>query len=164
MLTYVPFKIMNNITKYATRVFTLISYFFILIVGFDLTVPSLIINLLINITLLITMNTIILFMPKRNKAGHQLLGQIKRFKSSIKKLDENKLKELLKENKNYVFDIFPYAYTLGITRNLINVYSKVSDESPKYVKMLKETDVRTTFKFIKNVTNNIDRRYGEDRY
>ena len=110
------------------------------------------------------MNTIILFMPKRNKAGHQLLGQIKRFKSTIKKLDEEKLKDLLKENKDYVFDIFPYAYTLGITRNLINVYSKVSNELPDYVKMQKETDVRKTFKFIKNVTKNVSRRYGEDRY
>jgi len=164
LLTYVPFKMMNNITKYATRIFTLVCYFFILIVGFDLANPSLIINLLINITLLIAMNTVILFMPKRNKAGHQLLGQIKRFRNTIKKLDENKLKELLKENKNYVFEIFPYVYALGLTRNLINVYSKVSDKLPDYVKMLKEEDVRKTFRFIKNVTNNIDRRYGEDRY
>ena len=164
LLTYFPFKSMNAITKYTTRVFALIAYFFILIVGFDLTSELLIINLLIYITLIITMNTIILFMPKRNKAGHQLYGQIKRFKNSIKKLDEDKLKELLEENKNYVADVFPYAYTLGLTRNLINLYSKVDNNLPKYVKMLEEKDVRKNYNFLKRVTNNIDRRYGEDRY
>ncbi len=163
--SYLPLKAMkSNITKYIYRLLTLFCLFFILIVGFNLTNNAYTINLLINIIMLMFMNTLILIMPKRNKEGHKYFGQIKRFKNTINDLNESKLKELLKEDKNYVFDIFPYAYTLGVANRLLDVYTAVDKRGPKYVKMLNDRDARKNFNFLRKVTNNLDRRKGDEYY
>lgn len=164
LITYLPIRGMNSLTKFISRMIMLLCLFFVLVVGFGLTKNILILNLLINIIIVMLMNLVILIMPKRNIIGRKYFEQIKRFKNSINDLDEKKLKELLKENKNYVFDIFPYVYTLGITKNLIDIYTKVDDKLPKYVKMKDEKDVRKNFRFLKQVAGNLARRPGDEHY
>ena len=97
--------------------------------------------------------------------GNKILGQIKRFRNSIKYIDESKLKDLIKEDKDYVADIFPYAYTLGVTRNLIKVAEDIEASKPKYLEQInKDVNLRDNYKFLKKVTGNLDRRYGDDYY
>ncbi len=165
IITYMPIKSMNNITKYINRIFILVSFFFILVVGFDITKASFLLNNFLYLLLIAIINTVTLFMPKRNDEGIVILGQIKRFRNSIKYIENDKLKELIKEDKNYVENIFPYAYVLGCTRSLIKAAEEVDANKPKYVKLLdKEATLRDEYKFLKKVTGNLDRRYGDDYY
>lgn len=165
ILTCMPFKTMNSITKFINRIFILVSFFFILVVGFDITKPAYLLNNFLYLLLIAVCNTFVLFMPKRNIVGNKILGQIKRFRNSIKYIDENKLKDLLKEDKDYVANIFPYAYTLGVTRNLIKTAEDINVKKPKYLDQLDENaTIRDNYKFLKKVTGNLDRRYGDDYY
>ena len=165
ILTCMPFKTMNSITKFVNRIFILVSFFFILVVGFDITKPAFLLNNFLYLLLIAVCNTVVLFMPKRNLEGNKILGQIKRFRNSIKYIDESKLKDLIKEDKDYVADIFPYAYTLGVTRNLIKVAEDIEASKPKYLEQInKDVTLRDNYKFLKKVTGNLDRRYGDDYY
>ena len=165
ILTCMPFKTMNSITKFVNRIFILVSFFFILVVGFDITKPEFLLNNFLYLLLIAVCNTVVLFMPKRNMEGNKILGQIKRFRNSIKYIDESKLKDLIKEDKDYVANIFPYAYTLGVTRNLIKVAEDIEANKPKYLEQIdKEVTLRDSYKFLKKVTGNLDRRYGDDYY
>ena len=165
ILTYMPFNTMNSITKFMSRLFILVSYFFILVVGFDITSPSFLLNNFLYLLLIVIIDIVVLFMPKRNENGSMLLGQIKRFRNSIRYLDASKLKELIKKDKNYVEEIFPYAYTLGVTRNLIKASEELNIKNPKYLELLdKDKTIRDNYRFLKKVTANLDRRYGDDYY
>ena len=164
ILTYMPFKSMNNITKFMSRLFIIISFFFILVVGFDITKPSILVNNFLYLLLITIIDIVVLFMPKRNEEGTVILGQIKRFRNSIKYIDNEKLKELVKKEKDYVANIFPYAYVLGATRNLIKASEELNISKPKYIELLDNKSIRDNYRFIKKVTGNLDRRYGDDYY
>ena len=165
ILTYMPLKSMNNITKFMSRLFILVSFFFILVVGFDITKPAFLLNNFLYLLLIAIIDVIVLFMPKRNENGKLLLGQIHRFRNSIKYIDNVKLKALIKKEKNYVSDIFPYAYTLGVTKNLIKAAEELVEGKPKYLERIdKETSIREDYRYLKKVTGNLDRRYGDDYY
>ena len=165
ILTYMPFKSMNNITKFVNRIFILVSFFFILVVGFDIVMPAFLLNNFLYLLLIALINIVVLFMPKRNENGTKILGQIKRFRNSIKYIEKDKLRELIKEDKDYVANIFPYAYTLGVTRSLIKASEELETGKPKYLELLdKETSIRDSYKYLKKVTGNLDRRYGDDYY
>ena len=164
-ITYLPIKEMNNITKFMSRLFILVSFFFILVVGFDITTPAFLLNNFLYLLLIVIIDFIVLFMPKRNENGNMILGQIKRFRNSIRYLDTKKLKELLKSDKNYVENIFPYAYTLGVTRNLIKASEELNISKPKYIELLDNNkSLRDNYRFLKKVTANLDRRYGDDYF
>ena len=165
IFTYMPFKSMNNLTKYMTRIFILVSFFFILVVGFDITKPAFLLNNFLYLLLIAIINTIALFMPKRSDEGAILLGQIKRFRNSIKYIDKDKLKELVKKDHKYVENVFPYAYVLGATRNLIKAAEEINVSKPKYSILLDDdVTLRDHYKFLKKTTGNLDRRYGDDYY
>ena len=164
ILTYMPFKSMNNITKFMSRLFILVCFFFILALGFDISKTSFLLNNFLYLLLIAIINTITLFMPKRNDEGALLFGQIKRFRNTIKYIESDKLKELVKSNKNYIEEVFPYAYVLGCTRNLIKAAEEIEAKPPKYIKLLEDKPLRDQYKFLKQVTGNLDRRYGDDYY
>jgi Sec-independent protein translocase protein TatA len=126
--------------------------------------PAFLLNNFLYLLLIALINIVVLFMPKRNENGTKILGQIKRFRNSIKYIEKDKLRELIKEDKDYIANIFPYAYTLGVANRLLDVYTAVDKRGPKYVKMLNDRDARKNFNFLRKVTNNLDRRKGDEYY
>lgn len=53
-------------------------------------------------------------MPRKNKAGRKILGEILGFKKFIETVEKHKLEILSKGNPNYIHEIIPYAYALNI--------------------------------------------------
>lgn len=68
----------------------------------------------------------LLNMPKRNKKGRLLLGQIEGFKKFLEVAEKRRIEALIAENKNYASDILPFAYVLDISDKIIPVLESIS--------------------------------------
>lgn len=71
-------------------------------------------------------------MPKRNKAGVKALGQILGFKHFLEVAEKNRIKNLVKENPTYCFDVLPYAYALGVSDEWIKKFEGLMIEPPDW--------------------------------
>lgn len=70
-------------------------------------------KLLLYILFCLIISSICLYnMPKKNKSGRKLVGEILGFKKYIHLVEKNNIKFYAKNNSNYCSDILPYAYAL----------------------------------------------------
>lgn len=66
-------------------------------------------------------------MPRKNRTGRKILGEIIGFKKFIETVEKHRLEVLIKRYPNYICEIFPYAYALdvgGIWREKITQISE----------------------------------------
>ncbi len=71
-------------------------------------------------------------LPKRNRQGNQILGEIMGFKKFIEVAEEGRIKQLINENPTYFYDIIPFAYVLGVSDKWINQFEGLVAEPPSW--------------------------------
>ncbi len=74
----------------------------------------------------------LLNMPKRNRKGRELLGNVLGFKKYLETAEENRIRNLLAENPNYCDDVLPYAYVLGVANVWLQKLENISDWHPHW--------------------------------
>ena len=85
----------------------------------DLSPLYAVITILLNILVLVET----VYMKKRTDYCNEVLGQVVGLRNFIIVAEEDRLKELVKENPYYFYDILPFAYALGLT-NVWNEHFK----------------------------------------
>lgn len=75
------------------------------------------------------------YMPKRTIHGTRLYSKIEGLKKYLNEVSDKELKLVLKDNPNYLYDILPYSYILGIESVVFNKLKKLNIEDPKWYKI-----------------------------
>lgn len=75
------------------------------------------------------------YMPKRTIHGTRLYSKIEGLKKYLNEVSDKELKLVLKDNPNYLYDILPYSYILGIESVVFNKLKKLNIEEPKWYKI-----------------------------
>ncbi len=97
------------------------------------------------------------YMPKRTIYGSRLLGKIDGLKEFILNCKDVELERVLELNPNYLYDIYPYARTLGIEKEVLNKMKKVNIEKPEWL-IIKDY---TPIKFY-NAINRLSKKIKEE--
>jgi len=71
-------------------------------------------------------------LPKRNKTGNKLLGQLLGFKKFLETVEVARVQSLVDENPNYCFDVLPYLYVFGLSEKWINQFEQFFKEPPEW--------------------------------
>lgn len=79
-----------------------------------------------------------LFSKKRDNKANELLGKIIGFKNYLSITEKDNICLLIKENPNYFYDVYAYAYALGIESNLIKKFANVVLHAPFWYKSSKK--------------------------
>ncbi|MBR6133790.1 MAG: DUF2207 domain-containing protein [Bacilli bacterium] len=69
------------------------------------------------------------YMPKRTILGTRLRNEIEGYKTYLK--DDNYIKEELKHNKYFLYELLPYSYIFGINDELIKLIKENNCPKPK---------------------------------
>lgn len=72
------------------------------------------------------------YMPKRTIYGTRLLGKIEGLKDFILNCKDIELERVLELNPEYLFEIYPYARTLKIEKNVANKMRKYTKKEPEW--------------------------------
>lgn len=87
----------------------------------------------------------------RTRYGNKMFSDIYGFKISLETVSSRKLKELLKENPNYFYDMCPYAYVLGILDTWFSKGKNIIVNKPDWHISTYDFDLKKENKFIKNI-------------
>ena len=66
----------------------------------------------------------------RTKYGDEIKGRIAGFKDFLEKTEKDKIETLVKDDPDYFYKIYPYAYVLGITNIWDNKYNEITKSIP----------------------------------
>ena len=64
-------------------------------------------------------------MPKRNKRGRFVLGQLLGFKKFLEVAEKERIESLIKENPNYFYEILAFAYVLDVSDAWIKKFESI---------------------------------------
>lgn len=64
--------------------------------------------------------------------GKRMLGRVEGFERFLRMAEEPQLKTLARENPEYFFDIFPYAYVLGISNVWVKKFETILTKDPDW--------------------------------
>ena len=76
------------------------------------------------------MSIFLIFLPKRNTYGLEILGKIKGFKTYLETVEKKKLEAMIMQNPNYFYDILPYTYVLGVSDKWIKKFESITMPAP----------------------------------
>lgn len=153
---YVFNKMLNVLTK---------IYYYLIAVAF-LLVPAMyiilglnghtayLISYVIGFVSFIIIMTINKFMPKRTKYGTEILGKIEGFKDFIKNINDSDIDMLMKENKNYFYDILPYTYMFNYTDDWFEKFEAKELSKPEWYECEGEfglKDLKEELKYLINL-------------
>ena len=74
-------------------------------------------------------------MPKRTIYGQRIYNKIQGFQYLIKHIKKEELDRILELNPDYLFDILPYAYQLGVAEELYELIEKRKMAKPEWFVM-----------------------------
>lgn len=74
----------------------------------------------------------LLNLPKRNKKGRELLGNVLGFKKYLETAEEHRIRQLLNENPNYCDEVLPYAYVLGVADVWLKKLENIAEWHPHW--------------------------------
>lgn len=120
----------------------LVAILLVFLSGFSTTfdiVTSNIANLLYYFIGVLSFCMIMLFiylMPKRSKEGNVKMSRAINFREFLRTPNDELLGKLLKENKNYVYDIIAYAYAFDVEGEFLDTYNRLRGfiDEPKWYK------------------------------
>ena len=81
------------------------------------------------------------YMPKRTIYATNLMGSIEGLKEFIKTCKENELNRVLELNPNYLYEILPYSYVIGIEQEVFNKIKEKNQEIPSWFKIEGKKDI-----------------------
>ena len=71
-------------------------------------------------------------MYKRTEYGTMMLGRIRGFRNFLEMAEKDRLEVLVEENPQYVYDILPYAYVLGVSDKWMKKFETITVEPPTW--------------------------------
>lgn len=90
------------------------------------------ISYILGYVLMALMNIIIIYMPKRNNYGNEMLGRIRGFKNFLETAEKDRLEFLVNENPTYFYDILPYTYALDVSDKWIERFEAINLTQPDW--------------------------------
>ena len=72
------------------------------------------------------------FVRKRTQAGAEILQKIEGFKMFLETAEKERLETLVNDNPEYYYDILPYAYVLGVSKEWTRNFESIAIEPPKW--------------------------------
>ncbi|MBQ6860261.1 MAG: DUF2207 domain-containing protein [Clostridia bacterium] len=87
---------------------------------------------IVGLSSIATMFICLMNMSKRTSYGAHILGKIKGFKRFLEVAEKDRILNLINDNPNYVFDILPYMYVLGVSDEYIKQFESFVSESPEW--------------------------------
>ena len=70
--------------------------------------------------------------PKRTTYGNEMLKDIFGFRDFLESINQEGLKNMLINNPNYFYDIFPYAYVLEVSNSFFNKFKALDIQPPSW--------------------------------
>lgn len=135
-----------------------------LIIGLSLIILTLYIGIVpiiydITMILIYIIGMIIIFIscyldkkiPLRTKYGNETLSKIYSLKKSLEELSSTEIKEKLKHNPNYYYDMYPYIYVLGMTDIWVNKFNGIVTMYPNWYITKEVFSLNKFQKFINNM-------------
>lgn len=89
-----------------------------------------------------------LFSKKRTSKVNKLFGKIIGFKNYLAIAEKDNIRSLIKENPNYFYDVYAYAYALGIENDLIKKFTNVVLRAPFWYKNSNNFDTYSLNRFM----------------
>lgn len=71
-------------------------------------------------------------LPKRNKTGNRILGQLLGFKKFLETVEKPRVQALVDENPNYCWSVLPYLYVFGISDKWIKQFEEFFQKPPEW--------------------------------
>lgn len=106
------------------------------------------IGVLIGVASIIAMFILAKHIPKRTKYGQEMYGEIEGFKEFLDTCEKQQLHHLTLQNKEYFYDILPYAYVLGISDRWINKFAALGLHEPEWMDVRSDFSVETLDRFV----------------
>ncbi len=75
------------------------------------------------------------YMPKRTIYGQSIYNKMEGFKSFINNITEEELKRITELNENYLLEILPVSYQLGVFDRVLNLLRKTKVKEPEWFKL-----------------------------
>ncbi len=75
------------------------------------------------------------YMPKRTIYGQNIYNKTEGFKELINNITDEELDRLLELNENYLLDILPISYELGVSNKVIELLKKTKTKEPEWFKV-----------------------------
>ncbi len=73
-----------------------------------------------------------IFMRKRTDYSSRLLGRLKGFKNFIRTADLDRIKALVNEDPKYFYNVLPYAYVFGLTKEWMDNFEGLAVPPPTW--------------------------------
>ena len=89
------------------------------------------------------------YMAKRTKWGIELLGEVEGFKDYL--LNQKEIEEKLNKNNQYIYEMLPYIYVLGLIDEWNKVYCNEKLEKPNWYELSDEFELDIILDFIENL-------------
>lgn len=89
------------------------------------------------------------YMAKRTKFGVEILGETEGFREYL--LKEKEIMKQLEKNKNYIYDMLPYVYVLGLVDEWEKMYKDLKLEKPDWYEIEEDANFETIIYFIQNL-------------
>jgi len=105
-------------------------------------------GILIGVLCIIAMFFLIKHIPKRTKYGQEMYGEIEGFKEFLETCEKPQLEHLTLQNREYFYDILPYAYVLGLSDRWINKFAVLGLHEPEWIDTHDNFSAETLDKFI----------------
>ncbi len=70
------------------------------------------------------------FLRQRTKQAHEILQKINGFKMFLKTAEKERLETMVNEDPEYFYDILPYAYVLGVSKEWTEKFESIAMEPP----------------------------------
>ena len=91
------------------------------------------IGYLIGLILLFPMNLLYISFPIRTTYGDEIKEKIDGFKTFLEMAEKDKIEALVKDDPNYFYKIYPYAYVLDVTNIWKNEFEKITENIPTHL-------------------------------
>lgn len=87
---------------------------------------------IISVICLLILNIFIITFSKKNKSAYKAENEIKNYRNTLAKIDENKVQELINHDEKYFYNTLPYAYMLNIEKKFIEKFGYLIKEKPEW--------------------------------
>ena len=88
---------------------------------------------LVVLALISTLPVLVNVIPKYNQAGAICKGRVLGFKNYIAMCEVSQIKMFVQENPNYYFDVLPYAYVFGLSKEWMDKFKDIEVKLPDWV-------------------------------
>ena len=72
------------------------------------------------------------YLPKRTPLGNEMLGKLRGFRTFLLTAEKDKLEMLVERDPSYFYNILPYTYALGVSKECIKKFKTITLKQPNW--------------------------------